>query len=97
MSSSGHKFVVDEEDFEKLNCFKWHILQGKDGHLYANNGKVGLMHRFITSTKKGMVVDHINGNGLDNRKENLRVCTVTQNQGNSKIRKDNKSGYKGVY
>ena len=45
---------------------------------------------------KGMVVDHINGDALDNRKENLRVCSYSQNSCNKKIRSDSRSGYKGV-
>ena len=54
------------------------------------------MHRVITKCPKGKQVDHINGDGLDNRKANLRICTVNENNKNAKMRKDNKSGYKGV-
>ena len=56
------------------------------------------MHRLILglSIKDGIFTDHINGNILDNRRANLRTCTNSQNQANSKLRKDNTSGYKGV-
>ena len=55
------------------------------------------MHRFVTGASGGrrVVVDHINGNGLDNRRENLRICTNQQNQGNAKARRGS-SQFKGV-
>ena len=46
---------------------------------------------------KGMDIDHIDGNSLNNRKENLRICTRSQNCSNKKVRRDSRSGYKGVY
>jgi hypothetical protein len=55
------------------------------------------LHRMIIDVPGGMMVDHINGNRLDNRRCNLRVCTNRQNCQNQTIaRKDNTSGYKGV-
>ena len=54
------------------------------------------MHRFLLSPKDNEIVDHINGNGLDNRKSNLRLCTPSQNNQNFRIKKTSKSGYKGV-
>ena len=54
------------------------------------------MHRLITKCPKHLVVDHINHNGLDNRKENLRICTHQQNQYNKKLFARNSSGFKGV-
>lgn len=55
------------------------------------------MHREIMQTPMELQTDHINGNKLDNRKENLRICTCSENQHNKKIYKNNLSGYKGVY
>ena len=54
------------------------------------------LHRFVLKAKKGENVDHINGNKLDNRKENLRKCTRSQNFANRKKYTNNTSGYKGV-
>jgi len=55
------------------------------------------MHRLVVDTPKGMSTDHINGDGLDNRKQNLRICTHAENQRNRGPQKNNKSGFKGVY
>ena len=54
------------------------------------------LHRLLTNAPKGMVVDHINGNGLDNRRENIRVVTYTENLRNRGRDRANQSGYKGV-
>tara|TARA_R110001583_G_scaffold85211_1_gene223341 strand:- start:1103 stop:1750 length:648 start_codon:yes stop_codon:yes gene_type:complete len=56
-----------------------------------------MMHQFIMNSPKGMCVDHINHDGLDNRRENLRICTYSQNSQNKRRRVDSRSGYKGVY
>jgi len=90
---NGEETLVSDEDYEELSQYKWSL-----STFYAarsENGKIIYMHRQIMKPEKGMVVDHINGNKLDNRRENLRVCTHQQNMCNSKHR--NNSGYKGVY
>lgn len=86
-------FSVDIEDFEKVRSFRW-CLQIKK---YAYNPQMGLLHRFLMSPGEGYSVDHIDGNGLNNRRFNLRLCNQTQNLGNSKIPITNRTGYKGVY
>jgi len=65
-------------------------------------GKNKRVHRVIWAyhygeIEEGVFVDHINRDKLDNRIENLRLCNRSQNQGNSKLRKDNKLGFKGVH
>lgn len=104
--SKGMVAIVDDDDYEELSKYKWHILDNKSGYAARNSlphETFGprrhhiLMHRAVNKTPDGMHTDHINGNKLDNRKENLR--TVTQNE-NAKNRKKNAKGtskYKGVY
>jgi len=92
--------IVDDDTFDYLNQWKWQY----DGHGYASRretigykkSKTVLMHREIIGTPKGMETDHINGNGLDNRKSNLRICTTSQNGMNRDKQLNNTSGYKGV-
>jgi hypothetical protein len=86
------KFIVDPDDYEKFvknNSF--HLDKG-----YVTNGKKKYLHRLIMNAPDDMVVDHINGDKLDNRKENLRICTNQQNQMNRGKTKNNKTGFKGV-
>ncbi len=99
--SKGYKAIVDDEDFERLSKYKWHIhLNGKKNLIYASRYGVGnvtiRMHREIMNAPIGVYVDHINHNTLDNRKQNLRLCTKDQNKFNN-LRKIGKSGYRGVY
>lgn len=101
--TQGKKAMVDDEDYEELSQYRW--LAGKNWNtFYASriikleNGKyVRLhMHRFIMNTPKGMQTDHIDHNGLNNCKENLRICTCSENAMNQSKPKNNTSGYKGV-
>lgn len=95
--------IVDDDDIDKLSKFKWNLLIGQDGFEYAQchsgSGKTRRtlrMHRFIMDADPSHFVDHINGQTLDNRKSNLRLCTKAQNMWNRKINKTNSTGYKGV-
>ena len=100
--------IVDSEDYDKVAQFRWfatwniytrsyyavasdHTADGKRIHVF--------MHRLILGLRYGdkWRVDHIeNGNTLDNRKQNLRKCTASQNAMNGRTHRDNKSGYRGV-
>jgi len=95
----GKYAKVDDEDFEYLNQFKW-CVQGKyAGRLSSRKfGKRSmiLMHREILHTPNGMLTDHIDEDGLNNQKYNIRVCTSSQNAANIKMRKANTSGFRGV-
>lgn len=89
---------IDIEDIDRVKQYSWGLnTQGRHTH-YCKSNNVGPLHRFLLNvTDSNLVVDHINHNGLDNRKCNLRICTNQQNICNCKIPKNNKSGCKGVY
>ncbi len=102
--TQGKISLVDDEDYERLNQFKWYpnwngyTWYAKRANLRINGKqKQVYIHRVIMNTPKGIQVDHRNGNGLDNRKANLRLCTHQENQFNKKYaQKNNKLGIKGV-
>lgn len=98
--------LVDDEDYEKINKYIWHITTNKKSktmyaatRIYCELKPKGYnvkLHRMILNiSDRKTLVDHINHNGLDNRKENLRICTIQQNTFNSNKRKSI-SKYKGV-
>lgn len=92
---TGGYFLFDLEDYEKLKKYTWQ--RGSNGYIESTShtNKVRL-HRYLMGCPEGMVVDHINHDKSDNRKCNLRICTVAQNNLNKSSYK-NKSGEKGVY
>lgn len=94
--------LVDDSDFEYLNQFKWHIKKdNKDNTAYAarvinSNGKI-YMHREILNAPADKKADHIDGNGLNNQRINLRLCSSNENSRNARLFKTSTSGYKGVH
>ncbi len=96
----GTFVIVDTNLLRILNIHKWHLSWTKGYERYAmrtEKRKAIYMHREIMNAPDGMEVDHINGNGLDNRRENLRLCTRAQNRMNSVKRIGKSSTFKGVY
>lgn len=100
----GKYALVDDEDFEYLNQWKWEIFKNRSGNLYVirriyigEKHKSIRMHREIMNPLKNEEIDHKNHNGLDNRRSNLRICNHSQNMMNRIMLKRNKSGYTGVY
>lgn len=98
--------LLDDEDYDRvIQRGKWKLNRSKRKHsddvfYVSTNGRKGVggrveLHRFIMNAPKGMVVDHINHNGLDNRKENLRICTHKENTRNSRA-SYGKVAFKGV-
>lgn len=106
--TKGQVAIVDDEDFERVAQWRWQCVTCPDGLMYArrsqylgggaSNCKLAdiRMHHLILPQKSGFVVDHKNGNGLDNRRENIRYATSGQNRANSKTNKNSQTGIKGV-
>lgn len=100
--TKGMKTLVDDEDYDMLSKYSWQASQaGK--YYYAkrsttiNKKTVGFkMHRVLMGNPKGMCVDHIDGNTLNNQKSNLRICTTTENKKNRRAKIQNTSKYLGV-
>lgn len=92
--------VIDDSDFELISDYSWYMTYSSLGQTpYAVtkvNGKFILMHRFILGAGRCQLVDHVNGDGLDNRRKNIRLANKSQNMANSRLGARNKSGYKGV-
>jgi len=105
--TKGYRAYVDEDDFDFLSQRSWYAQEYTCGKVYAcsyfarrignrgNPAESGYMHRLITQAPKGLLVDHIDGDGLNNGKKNLRLCTYSQNRVNSGKRGVS-SQYKGV-
>jgi hypothetical protein len=91
--TQGKVAIVDDDRYDELSKTKWNYLSV--GYARSGNGKI-LMHRLIVGASRGELVDHIDGNKLNNQKENLRICTKSQNAMNSEKKSNNRSGYKGV-
>ncbi len=104
--TQGKIALVDAEDYDRLNAVKWQAsTNGNKKSIYyaARTDTSGpkrrkiFMHReIIGNIADGFEVDHINGDRLDNRRENLRVCTHAQNKRNNKKNINNTSGFTGV-
>lgn len=96
--TQGKYTLVDDADFEWLNQWKWHAIKNynKFYALRTEKEKNIRMHRFILNPPFKKEIDHINGDGLDNRRENLRICTHSENLKNREKQSNNLSGFKGV-
>lgn len=89
--TQGKLAKVDNEDFERVIHYNWYYYEG-----YAINNTVGYMHRYIMSAPEHLEVDHKNHDTLDNRKNELRLATRSQNSANQIAGKGCSSIYKGV-
>lgn len=94
--------LVDDEDYERLSAYHWYAFKGGRNLYACRNAEHGIqvkMHRVILSAPKGKLVDHIDGNSLNNQKANLRLCSRAENGRNRKTpnRNNKSSRFKGVW
>ena len=99
--NTGLVTLVDDEDYEWLNQWRWTAVsthRRNGGYaMRVEKGRTILMHRMVLNAPAGVEVDHVNGNGLDNRRSNLRLATHAQGMANRRRFKNSKSGFKGVH
>jgi hypothetical protein len=96
--TKGFSTIVDDDDYEFLAQWKWHVANGYAARAGEHRTKKKvLLHRVLMDPPPPMVVDHINGDIRDNRRCNLRICTAAQNSYNRTKAKANACQFKGVY
>lgn len=94
-TNNGESYLIDKEDFDKVKNTAWSF---DDGYLKGYyEGKVRKLHNVLIGKKEGYVVDHIDGDTSNYKRNNLRFCTKQQNAMNRCVRYDNKTGVAGVY
>ena len=100
LSKNNQVILIDKKDYPLVAGYSWFVVKyGPNGKFKASSNKRGkkfFMHRLIMNAMSNQQVDHINGNTLDNRRENLRLCSSYENMMNRGKMKNNTSGYKGV-
>lgn len=97
----GYTALIDESDYALVAGYRWRALKGHNGKVYAyahvSGGSV-YMHRVIAGTESGFETDHVNGDGLDNRRGNLRTATASQNSANAwKPRRPDGSPHSSIF
>ena len=91
----GEEILIDRIDYDKIKEYYWSV--NSQGYaISVINGKHKRLHLMILDKPKNFVIDHINGNKLDNRRSNLRICTCKENSRNVSASKNNKTGHLGI-
>ncbi len=105
--TKGYVATIDAADVALVDGWNWHASVRLDTVYAGRSTRIGgrpngkskaiYLHRFLMDAPDGLEVDHISGDGLDNRRDNLRLATHTQNAQNQRRRRDNTVGFKGVW
>lgn len=101
--SRGFEAIIDAADAPLVAAFNWSAKLGRHTAYARRNDQSGgrqanvLLHRFILGAPEGAQVDHVNGDGLDNRRANLRLASHSENLRNRRLNANSASGLKGVY
>lgn len=94
--TQGKVALVDDEDYDLVSSYKWHAGKNRSGIWYAYTcmgNRQTAMHQLLTAFVQ---TDHVDRDGLNNQRRNLRLCTTSQNGANRGKQKNNRSGFKGV-
>jgi len=96
--TQGKFAIIDADDYERLARYKWYCHRSRNKfYAYRNkNRKAISMHREVLRAPKDLLIDHVDGNSLNNRKNNLRLCTYAQNAHNRQPKSASRSKYKGL-
>lgn len=100
LANTEEYMMCNEEELEKIKNYRWRLsYKGYARCIITINGKrkTVFAHRMIINAKENEIVDHINRNRLDNRKENLRIVDIRSSSINRRLKNGNKTGYSGVY
>lgn len=97
--TQGKVALVDDDLYPYLMTIRWYAEKNGNGFYARANvsGKKIRMHEAILEAPQGWGRDHVDGNGLNNQRSNLRLCKQSQNISNSRFRRNNTSGFKGVF
>lgn len=105
ISPNGHSCQIDEIDLPTWDAHRW-LVQWVRGKAYTaylvtqirtfGRVRTTYFHRLVMQATKGQIVDHINGDGTDNRRSNLRFVTVAENHQNCRIYRNSGTGFRGV-
>lgn len=93
----GTEMMFDIDDLEIVSAHNWHIDSGGYPSTYEKGSQLRLHRLLLTDIPKGLVVDHINRNKMDNRRKNLRIVTQKENGQNTGVHSNNTSGVPGVF
>lgn len=93
----GKVALVDDQDYERVAAYSWCAMPAPGGLWYALTAHGILLHRFLLDAPANKMVDHVDRNGLNCQRYNMRLATNAENQHNAKKRTDNTSGYRGVW
>lgn len=100
--TQGYEAVIDAQDVPLVQGYNWIAFKGRRSIYAARTQIIGgikhcfFMHRVILGAPKGDLADHIDGNGINNTRKNLRIASPAQNNWNARVRVDNTTGFKGV-
>jgi len=101
-TTNGFEVIIDDDWYDDITSVRWSAAAANQKYIktiYKNHDGVWVnvyLHRLIIGANRGETVDHINGNTYDNRRENLRICSKSQNGFNRGPNKNNLAGFKGV-